>query len=526
MKDSFVRAIFCLQIIFISGIGCGTFDTSPSGSFQLKRLFLADNINSSIENKVILSHPISQSITEGESATLSVVVYDAASCHFQWFKDGTALGTDSAKLIIDSAHSSDSGNYTVIVSTLAANFESNSATLSVAPVVLSNRSFTFGVWMQGPEKMLNGKTIAQNYKDIGINSFVGLWKWPYETGMYAGYTLAAMQELKNAGMNVYAGNDEAAVDWINGHPEFWDIFKGYMLGDEPDMKRNSGIQAEADANTPLAWKARGEALLALDNTREVYANFGKPFAKDVWYSTDYGQTGSKESDFACYVSPTTVISSDFYGITDPWEPPQNHGVWTYGRSIRNTKKHANYGKTRPVWGFVEASAPWKNAYSFNWMYQRMPASLIMPIVWNMVINGAQGIVYFCHDFSPTSKGSYAALLEPGMPEAMKATNQTVFAYAEILRTPDIPGTSAVTNGPVNVITMTKQFDGDTYIFAMGDGNAEYCNGLPVEAEIMVTGQTGIKIVAVLNDLRSVTMNEGRINDHFEPYEFHIYKIDN
>jgi hypothetical protein len=401
-------------------------------------------------------------------------------------------------------------------------------------IINQDNSFVFGVWLQGPEQVYNGKTIAQNYKDIGINTFIGLWAWPSESGMYSGYALASMQALKNATMNVYAGSDAAAVNWINAHPEFWDIFKGYMLGDEPDMNRNSGIQSVADANTPTAWKTRGDALRALDNTipsvRAVYANFGKPFSKDEWYGNEHGQTGSKASDFSMYTEPVDVLSSDYYGITDPWETPSNHGIWTYGRAVRNTIYWANYqtnidGITRPVWGFVETSAPWTDASSSNWMYQRMQASLLMPIVWNMVISGAQGIIYFMHDFSPTPLGNdYAGLKEPGMPDAMKAANQSVLAYGAVLLTPDISGTSVVTTGPVNVIALTKHFEGATYIFAMGDGNSSYRNGLAVDATITVRGQTGTKNVEVLNDSRTVTMTDGTFNDHFEPYEVHIYKL--
>ena len=144
----------------------------------------------------------------------------------------------------------------------------------------------------------------------------------------------------------------------------------------------------------------------------------------------------------------------------------------------------------------------------------------------MVINGAQGVIYFCHDFSPVSLGSYAALREPGMPEAMKGANQSVFAYWAILKTPDIAGTTITTNGPVDVIALTKQYGGNTYIFAMGNGNSNYREGLAVDAAITVSGQTGTKTVTVMNDLRTVTMVNGRINDHFDPYELHIYKINN
>jgi hypothetical protein len=246
-------------------------------------------------------------------------------------------------------------------------------------------ALVFGVWLQSPDDYYNGLTGAQNYKALGVNTFMGLWNWPSETDMYPGYAVASMQAIKDADMKVYAGMGQEAVDWITGHPEFDDIFLGYLLGDEPDMNRWT-----SEAACPEAWNAAGDALIALDSTRGRYANFGKPFAENEWYGSEPCNTGSKESDFALYVEPTTIISSDFYGITDPWESPENHGIWTYGRAVRNTIR---YAENRPVLGFVEVSAPWPDATNENWMYQRMQASLVMPIVWNMMIN--QGCLRPC-----------------------------------------------------------------------------------------------------------------------------------
>ncbi|MDM7987079.1 MAG: hypothetical protein QUS13_07085 [Smithella sp.] len=432
----------------------------------------------------------------------------------------------SANLAVAEARTADSRKYSQGKSKSSETKTDSQATPADAGEDLSDRTFTFAVWLQDAIATFNKKTIAQNYKDIGINTFVGLWKWPAEDWTYRGFSVATAKALKDAGMKAYAGNNKAAVDWINNHPEFQDTVVGYLLGDEPDMNRNSGVKSVADANTPLAWKARGDALRALDKKRPIYANFGKPIAKDSWYGKEYGAKGStKEKDFSMYVSPTTVLSSDYYGITDPYEQPRNHGIWTYGRSIRNTKKYAG-GRT--VWGFVEASGPWKNASSDKWMYQKMQPTLIMPIVWNMVINGAQGIVYFCHDFSPggSNKGKFGALREPGIPEAIRSANESVMRYGAVLKTPDVPGTVAKTSGGVNVITLTKKYKGVTYIFAMGDGNPNYRDGLAVDANISVAGETGDKSATVMNESRRIVMTNGILKDYFKPYEIHIYRINN
>ncbi len=393
---------------------------------------------------------------------------------------------------------------------------------------LEDRSFPVGVWMQASEKVLEGKTVAQRYKEIGVNLYIGLWKWPAEDWAYSGYTLEVAKTLKENELKAYAGNDQAAVDWINAHPEYQDTIIGYLLGDEPDMKRNSGVASEAAANTPEAWNARGVALRAADGTRPIYANFGKPLAKDAWYGNEYGSTGSKASDFNLYLSPCDVVSSDLYGITDPWERLENHGIWIYGRSVENLGKWAN-GK--PVYGYLEASAPWKNAADdpgANWMFQRMPPSYVKPAVWNMIVHGADGYIFFCHDFSPvsaTNLGSYAALREPGMAEAIKEANDSVFAFGAALKEPTIPGTTVTTDGGVEVMAIAKAHGGYVYVFAQGDGDSSHVDGLAVNAVISVGGQTDTKTVKELTDVRDIQMANGRITDHFEPYELHIYRIE-
>lgn len=471
---------------------------------------------------VITTQPANLIVTAGQTAQFSVVATGTGTLHYQWKKGSNNVGTDSASYVIVSAQTADSGSYSVTVSdNEGRSVPSSIAILEVTPDEISDRSFTFGVWMQDPGTIYNGKTNAQNYKDIGINTFLGLWAWPSEHNMYSGYAVDAMQALKDAGLIVYAGNDQAAVDWINARPEFADTIAGYILGDEPDMNKVNG----APGDQPDAWKAAGDALHAADPTRGIYANFGKGFALDPWAGYHVSPGSTRADDFAKYVSPLSVISSDFYGITDPWEGVAEHGVWTYGRAVQNT---INYAGNRPVWGLVEASAPWRDDENAgpnrHQMYERMPPSLVMPIVWNMVVHGAQGIVYFCHDFSSSGLGYYAALREPGMPQAMMAANESVMAFGAVLKTASVPGTTVTTNGAVSVVALTKRFNGSTYIFAMGHGNSTYRHGLAVDAEITVSGETGSKSVEVLNGSRTITMTNGRISDHFEPYQLHIYKF--
>ena len=393
----------------------------------------------------------------------------------------------------------------------------------VPPVV--TKSFMFGVWLQAPEDQYNGKTVAQNYKDIGINTFVGLWIWPSEEGMYSGYALASMQAIKNAGMKVYAGDGAhipAAIEWIKAHPEFNDTFKGFLLGDEPDMNKvNQSTPGDTfEWAQPNTWKATGDSIRAANPTLGLYGAFGKGFACDPW--NGYKVSTTQAEDFAKYVEPLTIMSADYYGITDPWEVAANHGIWTYGRAVVNQKKYAG---SKPVVAVIETSAPWPDATSVKWMYQRMQANLVMPIVWNVVISGAEGICYFCHDFSPSGNlGKYATFKEPGIADAVKVANASVMAFETILLSPTITTTIVKSSGAVDIISLTKQYNGKTYIFAMGNGNSTYRTGLAVDGTITIPGLTGTQNVTVVNESRTIVMTNGKFVDHFNPYAVHIYQI--
>ncbi len=419
------------------------------------------------------------------------------------------------------------GNYRLDVTAFSADgLRAGSATSTftvVSPVPLSasgSAQYPIGVWMQDPLRTRNGQINAVNYKNIGINTFFGLWQWPDESSKYPGYDLPAAQALQANGMKVYAGDNQAAVDWNNANPQFASTFIGYLLGDEPDMNKVSGDATLAAASMPDAWQAAGDALRAADPTRAIYANFGKGFALDPWGGYHVNPGPTEADDFAKYVEPTSVISSDYYAVTDPYEALNQHGIWGYGRAVTNTLKYAG---TRPVYGFVEASAPFTQGQVANNLAGTMPPSMIMPAVWEMVVHGASGIIYFCHDFSNGGQVEDGCLADAGMPDAMSAADASVQAYADVLMSASIAGTTATSDGSVPVVTLTKQWGGATYVFAMADGNSSYPSGQAVNSTITVAG-AGSGTVTVLTDGRTLTMTNGQFTDHFNAYELHIYRF--
>lgn len=506
-------------------------DQTTSGTFDFSLLNKADP-TISIAITPTMNDPLvvtlrgqAPSLVKGTDMTVAAsVAGDVGNVTYVWYINGDSKASGSnTNPSFTFGSALPVGVYRLDVTAFTADglrAGSTNCTSFVTEAAALTSNFPIGVWLQDPLRVRDGRTNAVNYKDIGVNTFVGLWGWPSEAPKYPGYNLPAAQALKDAGMTVYAGSSQAAVDWNRAHPEFASTFAGYLLGDEPDMNKVSGDATLAAASMPTTWQQAGDALRAADPTRAIYANFGKGFALDPWVGYHTGPGPTQADDFAKYVEPTTFLSSDYYAVTDPYERLDQHGIWGYGRAVDNTERNAG---SRAVWGVVEASAPFAQGKVANNIAGRMPPDLIMAAVWEMIVHGADGIIYFCHDFSDGGQVEDGCLADPGMPAAMKLANASVQSYAAVLQTPDVPGTNATSNGSIAVATLTKRHGGFTYVFAMADGSASYPNGQPVDATISVSG-AGNGTLEVLNDGRFVSMASGQFTDQFSAYELHIYRF--
>jgi beta-glucanase (GH16 family) len=80
---------------------------------------------------VITAQPADLSVAVGAAASFSVTATGTAPLHYQWSKDGAAVGADQATHSISSAALADAGHYAVVVSNAAGSATSTAATLAV-----------------------------------------------------------------------------------------------------------------------------------------------------------------------------------------------------------------------------------------------------------------------------------------------------------------------------------------------------------------------------------------------------------
>ena len=133
-------------------------------------------------------------------------------------------------------------------------------------------------------------------------------------------------------------------------------------------------------------------------------------------------------------------------------------------------------------------------------------------VWDAVIHGATGIVYFPHALSPFNYDATPA----NVVAEMTTQDARLTKYgAALLSTQNPAGTSISNNGTIE--TAWRVFNGKKYYFTL-NLSANAVNNV----SLATTGLTASTTLAVDGESRNVTLQGGNIVDSFKPYEMHVY----
>jgi hypothetical protein len=112
--------------------------TTDAGSYMVVVTNAAGSVTSAVATLTVLvppgitTRPQSLTVTQGQSASFSVVASGTAPLSYQWSFNSTALsGATSTTLTLTNAQATDTGNYTVVVTNVAGSVTSAVATLTV-----------------------------------------------------------------------------------------------------------------------------------------------------------------------------------------------------------------------------------------------------------------------------------------------------------------------------------------------------------------------------------------------------------
>lgn len=259
--------------------------------------------------------------------------------------------------------------------------------------------FPIGVWLQDPRN-------AVRWQAAGINIWVGLWQGP---------TRSQLETLAAVGMRVIAAQTDLSLE-----PRWRDTVVGWFsYPDEPDNAQplpGGGFGAPVP---PGEMQRRYREIRRRDPSRPVYLNLGQGVAWDGWYGR--GSRTHHPEDYTHYAAAADIISFDIYPVTSPHAPVAGR-IELIGHGVQRLRSWAGPGRT--IWAVIGASR-------IDNPDRAPDAAEIRAQAWMAVIHGAQGLIWFAHQFRPRFVEA-AALEDPVARAALAAVNAEIATLAPVL----------------------------------------------------------------------------------------------
>lgn len=348
--------------------------------------------------------------------------------------------------------------------------------------------FPIAVWLQNPKN-------AKAYKELGINVYIGLWRGP---------TDEQLQLLREAGMPVICSLNDVARRHLDDP-----IIVGWMHGDEPDnaQPRRDGKPGWDPPIPPEKIIEDYKRIRAEDPSRPVFLNLGQGVAWDRWHGR--GVRTNHPEDYPLYVQGADIVSFDIYPVVHT-HPEVKGQLWYVAYGVARLRQWSNYEKI--VWNCIECSR-------ISNPEVKPTVDQIRAEVWMSIIHGSRGIVYFVHQFKPTFIEA-SLLVDEELKSGVARINRQIHQLASVIDSPSLPNAVRVTVDPADVpiAVMAKKKDGVLYIFAVA------MQDRPARATFELLQPPGGSAVEVLDEHRSLPIQDNRFHDNFAPYGVHLYRI--
>ncbi len=376
--------------------------------------------------------------------------------------------------------------------------------------------FPIGVWYAG---VVFPSDITKD-KASGLNTYVQIVK--------GGLT----SQIRKAGMyiinNNYSGYGKETIGWY--------------VSDEADMWGGPGSAAWtgkypgsgticSPASAKCGYTVMSKLLAATPNDHRLkYANYGK----GVQFQDSTAQAKKFINNYNL-----GVVTDDSYWMTDdsiciigqganyfpasdlikssdgtPELPPGLcHLASNYALTVEHIRSLVAPARSKPVWAFIELGHPFKQAGWPSATPQEIRAA-----VWDSLIGGARGIVYFNHSFGGSCITSNV-LRDPCYPTiraAVTRVDRDVKTIAPVLNAPSVLTVATASKG---VIYSLKWYKGHFYLLT---GSSQVAS----QVAKFTLGCVGNAKATVLFENRTVNVVNGVITDSFANSNAnHIYRID-
>lgn len=356
--------------------------------------------------------------------------------------------------------------------------------------------FPIAVWLQAPSR-------AAEYKGIGINTYVGLWRGPTEE---------QLAELERHGMRVICDQNAIGLQALEDP-----VIAGWMHGDEPDNAQSDGRGGYGPPIEPARITADYARLRSRDPSRPVLLNLGQGVAWDGWYGR--GTRTNHPEDYPAYAKGGDIVSFDIYPVNSG-HPDVQDKLWLVSHGVDRLRQWA--GDDKVVWTCIECT-------QIGATGRRPTPAEVRAEVWMSLIHGAQGVIYFVHEFEIKDEAGTVSrpfteaglLRDTEMAVAVGAINRRILALAPALNAPP-PDPNPVTvrsaNPDVPIHIATRIHDGSLYLFAAAMRNQSTTGAFQIQ------GLAPDAAARVLDEDRSLPISNGAFTDTFEPFAVHLYQV--
>ncbi len=274
---------------------------------------------------------------------------------------------------------------------------------------------------------------------------------------------------------------------------------------QPDEPEVNGTAPSLLASNAASWRA-------VKNAKPIFTNFSGSNLLDGNTSADvYNQ----------YLPSTDWVGSDLYPVTG-WGRTDwiDYGQTPPDRRMNEGLAVKAFGQlsAKPQFAFIETS---NQQLSYTAPGTRgVTAAEFRGEVWDAVIHGAKGIIYFpqqfngfSYDATPPEVVSEMGIQDTRLKALAPAINSAADSNDPALQMPNLA--SPALEGTVRVL------NGQRYYFVLNMSNQNLTN-----QELDVAGLVQKSRATVVGEARSIKTAAGYFNDNFAPFEMHVYRLAN
>jgi hypothetical protein len=335
-----------------------------------------------------------------------------------------------------------------------------------------------GVWMQQP---IN----AERYRDVGVNLFIGLWEGP---------TDEQLDLLNTSELTAFCGQSGVWQSRLEDR-----AVSGWLIEESPDNAQELPEGGYGPCIEPEEMQAKYADMTSADATRPVMLLLGQGVADAEWPGR--GECDGRDEQYPGYAEAADVLGFYYYPVS------RDRPLELFASGVERLLEASRHRK--PILALIEAAS----------VVEGMPRPTpdqMRAEAWIALVSGAAGIAYYCHDFEPELNET-DCLDDAPTRDAMQRINEELMQLAPALNSPTVSNGVTI-ESDARIGTRLTRIAGTTYLFAASLSNE------PTEArfDLRAIGEASAEVIG---EDRELAIEAGALEDSFDAFAVHLYRIE-